>query len=101
MSRLRSKGGLVTKQEAPPGGNPAARSGQDRRESGLDGVGSLAVLALGGRYSQAQFLADRLREKPAHAVRLPARHLHQFGQGSAIGTFQQIEDRRGFAAVTG
>src|SRR5437870_3563099 len=35
-------------RETPPGGYPAARRERDRRGSGLDGVGALAVFALGG-----------------------------------------------------
>jgi hypothetical protein len=85
----------VIQRRTPPGKNPAARNGRDSRESGLDGVGSLPVLDLGGRYRQSEFFAHGPGQEAAHAMRLPGSRLHQLGQGRSVRPLQQFEDRRG------
>ena len=89
----------MTKQETPLGWSPAARSERDGRKSGFDGVGTLAILGLGGCDGHAHLLADGPREKAAHAMRLPPRRFHQFGQLGAFRPLQQIEDLCRFTAL--
>jgi len=90
-----------TRRGTPPGFLPAARIGRGGRESGLDRVSPLTVFDLGRSYSQAQLLADGARQKAAHTMRLPASRLHQFGEGCALGSSQQIEHLLRLAAIAG
>jgi len=94
MMKRREKG-------TPPSGNPAARGRRDGSASAFDGVGALAVFALGGNDGQAHLLADGPRQEPANAVRLPASGLHQFLSRNAAVPLQQVQDLRGLAAVAG
>ena len=59
--RPKGRGVRTHERETPPGMNPAARDERNWRCSGFDGVGALAVLALGGRDGQAHLLARRSR----------------------------------------
>src|SRR6266851_7787770 len=56
-----SKRRIVSQRKTPPGGNPAARKGRDRRCSVFDRVGPLPVLGLSGDDAQAQLLPDGAR----------------------------------------
>jgi len=89
------------KKGTPPGSNPAARGEQNGWGSGFDGIGSFAVLSFRGRDRQAHLLANGSRQKTTYAMRLPTSRLHQLGQASSVGSFQQIENLGGFAAVPG
>jgi len=62
-----------SRRGTPPGRNSAARSGWDGRESGLDGVGSLAVLDLDGYDGQAHLFTDGPREEATDGVCLPGK----------------------------
>jgi len=52
------------KRKTPPGGNPAARKELPRRESGLERVGALPVLALRGRHGWTHLLAQGAADEP-------------------------------------
>ena len=83
----------------PPGGNPAARNGQDGRESGPNRIGALRIFAFGRHDRQSHLLAHGPGQEAADRMSLPARGLHQLRKGGAVRPFQQIEDLGGLASV--
>src|SRR5215813_6666147 len=89
------------KKDTPPGKYPAARRGREGRDLGFHGIGTLSVLALGGRDGQPHSLADRARKEAAHGMRLPAGSLDQFLRRGAPWSFQQVKDLFGLTALSG
>jgi hypothetical protein len=89
----------VNQQETPPGSNPAARNRQDWNGSGLDRIGTPAVLAFHGYNRQPHLFADRAGEKAANRMWLPAGGFHQFDCGNATRSFEHLEDAMGLAAL--
>ena len=89
----------MIQRRTPPGNYPAAQSGQARRESGLNGIATSALIGFDGCDREAELLADSAGQKTAHAMRLPASRLHKFREGGALSPFQQIEDLRCLAAI--
>jgi hypothetical protein len=103
LSALGLVGGGVAHPErkTPPGVNPAARCERKGSVSGFDGVAALSVLALGGRNGQAHFLPYGSRKETTQGMRLPTGRFEQFLGGGAARPLQQVQDGRGFAALTG
>src|ERR1700694_5189241 len=50
---------------------------------------------------KTHFLAERSRKEAAHGVGLPAGSFHQFGQGRALGLFQEGDNMGSLAALAG
>jgi hypothetical protein len=67
---------------------------------GLDGVGSLSVVALGGDNGQSHFFAHCAGQEAANRMRQPAGGFHQFFRSRAARPFQQVEDFGSLAAIT-
>lgn len=76
------------KGATPPGTSPAAREGQNKRDSGFERVGSFFVLAFCGRERQTHFLANRSGQEPTAALGLPGGCFHQFGERGAVRPLQ-------------
>ena len=66
-----------------------------------DGVHAFPVSTFGGFDLQTHFLAERSRKEAEHGVGLPAGGFHQFGQGRALGLFQEGDDMGALAGLTG
>jgi hypothetical protein len=66
-----------------------------------DGVHAFYAATFGGFDLQTHFLAERSRKEAAHGVGLPAGGFHQFGQGRALGLFQEGDDMGSLAALAG
>ena len=64
-----------------------------------DGVHAFYAATFGGFDLQTHFLAERSRKEAAHGVGLPAGGFHQFGQGRALGLFQEGDDMGALAAL--
>src|ERR1700674_6032485 len=64
-----------------------------------NGVRAFSVATFGGFDLQPHFLAERSRKEAAHGVGLPAGGFHQFGQGRALGLFQEGDDMGALAAL--
>ena len=64
-----------------------------------DGVHAFYAATFGGFDLQTHFLAERSRKEAAHGVGLPAGGFHQFGQGRALGLFQESDDMGALAAL--
>src|SRR5450631_4215267 len=92
-------GAPLTGRRTPPEWFPAARRGRDRRDSDLDGVAALSVLAFAGRYSQAHLLAQSAADESAHAMGLPGRGFHDLSQGYTARALHEVEDRFGLATL--
>jgi hypothetical protein len=88
-------------RKTPPGGCPAARTEPKCAGSGFDGVGTLAVLALGRGDGHPHLLADRARQKPANGMWLPVCGFHQLFGGDAARSLEQFEHLGGLATVAG
>ena len=63
-----------------------------------DGVHAFSAAPLGGFDLQPHFLAEGSRKEAAHGVGLPAGGFHQFGQGRALGLFQEGDNMGALAA---
>jgi hypothetical protein len=87
------------KGATPPGTSPAAREGQNKRDSGFERVGSFFVLAFCGRERQTHFLANRSGQEPTAALGLPGGCFHQFGERGAVRPLQKFEDLLGPAPL--
>ena len=66
--------------------------GREMRVLARDGVHAFSVATFGGLDLQSHILAERSRKEAAHGVGLPACGFHQFGQGRALGLFQEGDD---------
>jgi hypothetical protein len=85
-------------RETPPGGCPAARWKLERRDSGFDGVGTLAIFPFGRGHCQPHLLADRARQKPANGMWLPAGGFHELFGGDAARSLEEFQNLAGLAA---
>jgi hypothetical protein len=63
----RDTSATASTQEKPPGKNPAAREGRDGT-SGFEGIGTIPVLVLSGRDSEAKLLTHSSREESPNRV---------------------------------
>src|SRR5665213_540255 len=86
------------KAETPPGGYRAARGKWTWKGLGFDGVGALAVFALGGYDGQAHPFAQCSAYEAPERMRLPAGCFEQLFRGSPVWALQHFEDRRGLAS---
>ena len=62
-------------------------------------VHAFSVATFGGFDPKTHFFAERSRKEAAHGVGLPAGGFHQFGQGRALGLFQEGDDMGALAAL--
>src|ERR1017187_7659167 len=79
-------------REGPPGRSPGGQKEPNRWALAFDRVAALRVVGLGRRDRQAHLLAQCAGKKPTNRVCLPARGFHEFLQGGASRTLQQVED---------
>src|SRR5579884_3276028 len=83
ISRL--VGGVAAPEAEKPATAAPGGPGRAGIASALDRIAALTVFALRGRELEPELLADGPGEEPANAVGLPARGLHDFLQGGAVG----------------
>src|ERR1035437_6070982 len=88
-------------KEKPPSPNPGGQKEPNRWALAFDRVAALRVVGLGRRDRQAHLLAQGAGKKPTNRVCLPARGFHEFLQGGASRTLQQVEDLGRLAALAG
>src|ERR1035437_3434006 len=90
-----------SQREGPPGRSPGGEKEPNRWALAFDRVAALRVVGLGRRDRQAHLLAQGAGKKPTNRVCLPARGFHEFLQGGASRTLQQVEDLGRLAALAG
>src|SRR6266404_9199262 len=83
------------------GGTPAAERNEALWASAFDGVRTLAVLGLGGRYGQPHLLAHCTGQEATNRMRLPASGFHQLLRCGTARPFEQVQDVGGFAPLAG
>ena len=91
--------GRVQATKKPPEPSPGGGKEKDRRRSGFERIGALAIFALGRFYAESHLLAKRTADESTNTVRLPLGCGHQFLEGGSAGAFQQLQNLCGFAAL--
>jgi len=86
-------------QERPPRQAPGGQESSIGWTSALQRIPALPILAFGGRYLQAHFLAEHAGNKSPHRVGLPAGGFHEIRAGGPARAPQQVQDLGGFAVL--